>query len=79
MFGSSHAEYSPKRQEIRGSVSHFEVGGAKRHENREPLGRDVADNQSEDIPVCKDRAKVEQRLGFWLASGFSLSRRSAKV
>jgi hypothetical protein len=40
-----------------------------------PDRRGVAENQGEDIPVCKDRAKVVQRLGFWLASGFSARQR----
>jgi hypothetical protein len=40
-----------------------------------PDRRGVADHQGEDIPVCKDRAKVEQRLGLFLASGFSARQR----
>ena len=36
-----------------------------------PDRRGVADDQSEDIPVCKDRAKVEQWLRLFLASGTS--------
>ena len=34
-----------------------------------PNCRGIADDQGEDIPVCKHRAKVEQRLGIVLVSG----------
>jgi len=53
------------------------IAGTKGQEDDNPLpqsdatpdGGGVADDQGEDIPVCKHRAKVEQRLGIVLVSG----------
>jgi hypothetical protein len=54
-----------------------EPAGAEGEEDDDPLaqsdatpdGGGIADHQGEDVPVCKHRAKVEQRLGLFLASG----------
>ena len=51
------------------------IAGTESEEDDNPLPqsdtapdrRGVADDQGEDIPVCKDRAKIEQRLGVFLA------------
>ena len=51
------------------------IAGAEGEEDDNPLPqsdaapdrRGVADDQGEDVPVCQDRAKVEQRLGIVLA------------
>ena len=53
------------------------IAGTERKKDDNPLpqsdatpdGGGITDHQGEDVPVCKDRAKVEQRLGLFLASG----------